>query len=104
MRWLTPRGGPCNFQSYWVEVAPSSPLSRDELLIRLAEADISARRGIMSAHRQPPYAHLAGPDALPHTEHLTDNTLILPLFHQMTESEQSRVIDVPAYGRAGLIR
>ena len=79
-----------------MEVAPSSPLSRDELLIRLAEADVSARRGIMSAHRQPPYAHLAAPGVLPHTEHLTDNTLILPLFHQLVESEQSRVIDVLA--------
>ena len=91
-----PPWGTCNFQSYWVEVAPSSPLSRDELLIRLAEADVSARRGIMSAHRQPPYAHLAAPGALPHTEHLTDNTLILPLFHQLVELEQSRVIDVLA--------
>ena len=98
-----PPWGTCNFQSYWVEVAPSSPLSRDELLIRLAEADISARRGIMSAHRQPPYAHLAAPGALPHTEHLTDNTLILPLFHQMVESEQSRVIDVLRVGVADLI-
>ena len=26
--------------------------------------------------------------------HLTDNTLILPLYHQMSESEQARVIDV----------
>lgn len=89
-----PPWGTCNFQSYWVEVAPSSPLTRDELLIRLAEADISARRGIMSAHRQPPYAQLAAPGSLPNTEHLTDNTLILPVFHQMSESEQSRVIDV----------
>jgi dTDP-4-amino-4,6-dideoxygalactose transaminase len=86
--------GTCNFQSYWVEVAPSSPLSRDGLLIRLAEADISARRGIMSAHRQPPYAHLVGASSLATSEYLTDNTLILPLFHQLTESEQARVIDV----------
>ena len=69
-------------------------MARDELLVRLAEADISARRGIMSAHRQPPYAHLAVAGPLPVTEQLTDNTLILPLFHQMTESEQARVIDV----------
>ena len=89
-----PPWGTCNFQSYWVEVAPSSPLTRDELLIRLAEAEISARRGIMSAHRQPPYAHLAAAGSLPNTEHLTDATLILPLFHQMSESEQARVIDV----------
>ena len=72
-----------------MEVAPNSPLSRDELLIRLAEADISAPQGIMSFPRQPPYAHLASAGSLPVTEHLTDNTLILPLFHQMNESEQS---------------
>ncbi len=27
------------------------------------------------------------------TERLTDNTLILPLYHQMTESEHSRVVE-----------
>jgi dTDP-4-amino-4,6-dideoxygalactose transaminase len=89
-----PHWGTCNFQSYWVEVTPSSPVSRDELLVRLAEADVSARRGIMSTHRQPPYAHLADGGSLPNTEHLSDRTLILPLFHQMTESEQGRVVDV----------
>ena len=75
-------------------MASDFPLSRDELLTRLAEADISARRGIMAAHRQPPYASAYAPGSLPVTERLTDNTLILPLFHQMSESEQARVIDV----------
>jgi dTDP-4-amino-4,6-dideoxygalactose transaminase len=64
------------------------------LLVRLAEADISARRGIMSTHRQPPYAGHAAPGSLKVTERLTDNTLILPLFHELSESDQSRVIDV----------
>ena len=89
-----PPWGTCNFQSYWVEISPSSPVSRDGLLVRLAEADVSARRGIMSTHRQPPYAQLTPPGGLPNTERLTDNTLILPLFHQMNESEQARVIEV----------
>ena len=35
---------------------PTIPLDRDGLLAALAEADISARRGIMAAHRQPAYA------------------------------------------------
>ena len=48
-----PPWGECNFQSFWVEVGPSFPLSRDELLSRLADADISARRGIMA---EPPTA------------------------------------------------
>jgi dTDP-4-amino-4,6-dideoxygalactose transaminase len=61
----------------------------------LAAAGISARRGIMAAHRQPAYAGRdTGGVPLPVTEWLTDTTLILPLFHQMSESEQGRVIDV----------
>jgi len=35
------------------------------------------------------------------TEWLTDNTLILPLFHQMSESEQARVIEVLAACASG---
>jgi dTDP-4-amino-4,6-dideoxygalactose transaminase len=94
-----PTWGTCNFQSFWVEVEAGYPLDREELMAALAAADISARRGIMAAHRQPAYA---GRDTSPHhdgarlpvTEWLTDSTLILPLFHQMSESEQARVIDV----------
>ena len=90
-----PQWGTTNFQSCWLEVGPEYPVDRDGLLAALAEADISARRGIMAAHRQPAYAHLGlRPVALTNTEHLTDSTLILPLFHQMSESEQARVIDV----------
>ena len=87
-----PDYGTANFQSCWVEVEDGYPLDREGLLVALADADISARRGIMAAHRQPAYAHL--PADLPVTDRLTDNTLILPLFHQMSESEQARVIDV----------
>ncbi|MER6941859.1 DegT/DnrJ/EryC1/StrS family aminotransferase, partial [Nocardioides sp. NPDC000441] len=61
-----------------------------------AEAGISARRGIMASHRQPAYASPSL--SLPATEHLTDNTLILPLFHQISDSEQARVIDVLRQG------
>ncbi len=87
-----PAWGTCNFQSFWVEVGPEFPLDRDGLLAHLAAADISARRGIMATHRQPAYAG-ATHAPLPVTEHLTDTTLILPVFHQMSESEQARVVD-----------
>jgi dTDP-4-amino-4,6-dideoxygalactose transaminase len=90
-----PAHGQGNFQSFWVEVQESYPLSRDELLEHLASQDISARRGIMAAHRQPAYTDLAhGP--LDVTERLTDTTLILPLFHQMSDEQQSRVVDAIA--------
>ena len=86
-----PAHGTCNFQSFWVEVLPDYPLHREGLLLALAEADISARRGIMASHRQPAYSYV--PADLPVTDHLTDNTLILPLFHQMSDSDQARVIE-----------
>ena len=57
------------------------------------DAGISTRRGIMAAHREPACSHIAG-DALPVTEHLTDNTIILPLYHEMTAADQERVVEV----------
>jgi dTDP-4-amino-4,6-dideoxygalactose transaminase len=75
-------------------------LSRDKLLTVLAGEGVSARAGIMAAHRQPAYADHPHVD-LPVTERLTDNTLILPLFHTMSEDEQATVVGA-IRGAAGL--
>ena len=89
-----PEYGTSNFQSLWVEVGEGFPLTREQLLEVLAAADVSARRGIMASHRQPAYADRdTGSAPLPVTEHLTDNTLILPVFHQLTEAELTQVVD-----------
>lgn len=89
-----PDYGTCNYQSFWVEVLDEYPTGREGLLEALANADISARRGIMAAHRQPPYGELVPAAGLPNTDRLTDHTLILPLFHTLTEANQDRVIAV----------
>lgn len=86
-----PDWGTSNFQSYWVEIEPGFATDRDGAMQALALADISARRGIMAAHRQPAYRGRQNPP-LPETEYLTDRTLILPLYHDLTESDQDRVI------------
>jgi dTDP-4-amino-4,6-dideoxygalactose transaminase len=86
-----PVWGETNFQSFWVELDDGYPLTRNELLAALASDGVSARAGIMAAHRQPAYAghpHAA----LPVTERLTDHTLILPLFHTMEERDQDAVV------------
>jgi len=88
-----PAGGRSNFQSFWIEIGAGHRNSRDELLGELATAGISARRGIMAAHRQPAHAWRAHAD-LTVTDRLTDSTLILPLFHQMTSDDLFRVVDV----------
>lgn len=89
-----PPWGTSNFQSYWVQVEESFPIDRDGLLAHLADHDISARRGIMTSHRQPAHGDVpVAPGSLAASERLSDTTLILPLFHQMSVSEQARVID-----------
>ncbi|MFE1381489.1 aminotransferase class I/II-fold pyridoxal phosphate-dependent enzyme [Streptomyces sp. NPDC058740] len=88
-----PEHGEGNFQSYWVLLDAEFPVGRDELLALLAEAGISARRGIMASHLEPAYAgHPAA--ALPVTERISRDSLILPLFHTMTEEQQDRVVAV----------
>ncbi|MGA7205952.1 MAG: DegT/DnrJ/EryC1/StrS family aminotransferase [Specibacter sp.] len=89
-----PVHGTSNFQSFWLEVLPDFGRTREGLLEDLAEHGISARRGIMASHRQPAYAgrDTGGAD-LSVTERLTDNTLILPVYHQLTGGDQDRVID-----------
>ena len=85
--------GTSNYQSFWIEVSRPFPLDREGLLAKLAEDGISARRGIMASHLQPAYAgHSGSTVALPVTERLTANTLILPLYHDLLEAEQDRVI------------
>ncbi|OKK23044.1 glutamine--scyllo-inositol aminotransferase [Streptomyces sp. CB00455] len=88
-----PGYGRSNFQSYWVLPAGDFPVGRDKLLAVLAEAGISARRGIMASHLEPAYeGHGAAP--LPVTERISRDSLILPLFHTMTHAQQDRVVAV----------
>ena len=88
-----PDYGATNYQSFWVMLPDDFPLSRNELLRMLADAGVSARRGIMAAHLEPAYAGQPCPP-LPVTERVTGSSLILPLFHEMTEDEQDRVVSV----------
>jgi dTDP-4-amino-4,6-dideoxygalactose transaminase len=92
--WKTitdPVYGKTNYQSFWIVLPDNYPLSRDGLLKSLADAGISARRGIMAAHREPAYTNHDHAE-LPVTEYLTHRSLILPLFHEMTADEQEAVI------------
>jgi perosamine synthetase len=86
-----PPYGTTNYQSFWMLLPDDFPVSRDELLRRLAEDGVSARRGIMAAHLEPACEGIPhGP--LPVTERLTSRTLILPLYHDLTEADQDTVI------------
>ena len=87
-----PPYGETNYQSFWVLLPEESAVSRDELMGLLAESGVSARRGIMAAHLEPAYADSRA--SLPVTERLARHSLILPLFHEMTEAQQDHVVSV----------
>jgi dTDP-4-amino-4,6-dideoxygalactose transaminase len=88
-----------NYQSYAVRLTDDAPLGRNDLLQRLLDRDIAGRRGIMLAHREPPYA---GARPLPISERASDRSLLLPLYPQMTREQQEQVVAVlfEAAGRA----
>jgi dTDP-4-amino-4,6-dideoxygalactose transaminase len=86
-----PSYGTTNFQSFWMLLPDGSATGRDDMLTALMGLGISARRGIMASHLEPAYAGQAHGD-LPVTERLTRGSIILPLFHVMTEEEQDHVI------------
>jgi len=98
-----PPYGTTNFQSFWVEVLPSFGTTRDGLMEKLAEAGISARRGIMAAHRQPAYRwRESGGSLLQHTERLNDRTLILPVYHELDDDGLGRIISTIRSAAAGM--
>jgi dTDP-4-amino-4,6-dideoxygalactose transaminase len=90
-----------NFQSFWVLLDDDVAIERNDVLRHLLADGISARRGIMASHLEPAYAeHQHVP--LPVTERVTARSLLLPLFHELTEDEQDRVTSslVTAIGRS----
>ncbi|MCW2881878.1 MAG: glutamine--scyllo-inositol aminotransferase [Sphaerisporangium sp.] len=95
-----PDYGRTNYQSFWVALPEDFPLGRDELMVFLSESGVSARRGIMAAHLEPAYAGMSNTE-LPATEWLTANSLVLPLFHAMTEAEQDHVAEAMHGAAAG---
>ncbi|MDQ0925759.1 dTDP-4-amino-4,6-dideoxygalactose transaminase [Pseudarthrobacter sp. W1I19] len=98
-----PPYGTSNFQSLWLEVLPGFGTTREGLLARLAEAGISARSGIMAAHRQPAYRWRdTGNSLLEHTERLNDRTLILPVFHELDDQSLNRIISTIRGAAAGV--
>ena len=95
--WLRPPTVPKehrhNFQSYVARLTPEAPIGRDALMQELLDRGISTRRGIMAIHHEAPFVDDRWKTRLPETNAATESTIILPLFHQMTEDEQDYVIE-----------
>jgi dTDP-4-amino-4,6-dideoxygalactose transaminase len=89
-----------NWQSYAIRVdrARQRAVMQD-----LLDQGIATRRGAMNAHREPAYApgtwRAAGP--LTRSEEAQDTSIVLPLFHQLTEPQQDAVVDAVKRAVAG---
>lgn len=81
-----------NWQSYAVRVDAGH---RRQIMQRMLDAGISTRRGAMNAHREAAYPagtwRAAG--SLQESEAAQDAAVVLPLFHQLTEADQDRVVE-----------
>lgn len=80
------------FQSYCIRLAHNSPKPRDQVMAEMQAAGVATRRGVMAAHLEPFYVNTYGHVALPVTEEATRNTMVLPIYAQMTEEEIETVI------------
>ena len=82
-----------NWQSYCVRL----PEHADQRAVMqgLLDAGISTRRGVMCSHREPAYAGMPwrAAGSLRHSEEAQDHCLILPLYAQMSEADQDRVVE-----------
>ena len=59
---------------------------------KLLELGISSRRGIMTSHRETAYKEVSKDVHLPISEDLCDNSIIIPLYIPMPDSEIEHVI------------
>jgi dTDP-4-amino-4,6-dideoxygalactose transaminase len=91
-----PRWARTNWQSYAIRIG--AWIDQRTLMQRMLDAGISTRRGAMNVHREasyPPGTWRAGSE-LVQSEDAQETAVVLPLYHQLTEEDQDRVISTLA--------
>ena len=78
-----------NWQSYCVKLPKY--IDQRVAMQRLLDKGIATRRGIMCAHREPPYASKSH-QPLSQSEAAQDHCILIPLYAQMTDAEQDHVV------------
>lgn len=92
-----------NWQSYCVRLPAGVRLAA--VMQAMLDRGVATRRGIMCSHREVPYAGMAHPHRLVESERAQDGCILLPLYPQMTDGEQIRVVEaLRAAVRAALPR
>lgn len=89
----TPPYAENTYQSYCLKLTKDCRLDREDLMTNLLHRGIATRRGVMASHLEKTYTDRNGRVSLPVTEELTRTTMLIPLFADMTEEQQSWVIE-----------
>lgn len=84
--WATPA-----WSSYCITLRPGCKRTADEVVRRMAERNVSCRRGIQPLHHEPYFEGSMKGLELPETERFAKTTLFLPIFPGLTEKEQVTV-------------
>jgi dTDP-4-amino-4,6-dideoxygalactose transaminase len=82
-----------NWQSYAIRLQP--PLDQQSVMQRMLDNGVATRRGVMNAHLEasyPPGSWQTTPAGLAKSEAAGDTTIVLPLYHDLTEQDQDRVV------------
>jgi dTDP-4-amino-4,6-dideoxygalactose transaminase len=83
-----------NWQSYAIRVARGCQRA---VMQALLDEGISTRRGVMNAHREAAYPEgtwrVAAGQSLERSEEAQETAIMLPLFHDLQDADQDRVID-----------
>ncbi|SFM08191.1 dTDP-4-amino-4,6-dideoxygalactose transaminase [Desulfomicrobium norvegicum] len=79
-----------NHQSFRVRLTQDAPLSQKALIERLLARGIATKPGIMNAHQEPAYLPVEG--SLPHSETWRNQSILIPLFSELTDAQQDRVV------------
>jgi len=87
-----------NWQSYAIRLEGHDQRA---VMQRLLDAGVSTRRGVMNAHQEAAYPAGTWREAggLQFSERARESAVILPLYHQMTDADQDRVIDAVRHAR-----
>ena len=75
-----------NYQSFAIILKENCKISRNDLMQKMLDEGIATRRGIMTSHREKAYKHFPKIE-LPRTERYCDNSILIPLFVPMEETQ-----------------
>ena len=87
-----PEYGTTNFQAFWVLLPDDCRATQQEVLSELMQRGISGRRGVMASHLETAYRDVEH-GSLVNSELIARRSVILPLFHTMTESDIAHVLE-----------